>query len=56
MVPSVHYFYVKTKMLVGFKICISVPLSISADGNTLYAFGYNLEEIRSESHIDFCKQ
>ena len=31
MVPSVHYFYVKTKMLVDFKICISVPLMNSVE-------------------------
>ena len=26
LIPSVHYFYVKTKMLAEFQICISVPL------------------------------
>ena len=26
--PSVHYFYVKTKMLTDFQMNISVPLSI----------------------------
>ena len=31
MVLSVHYFYVKTKMLVDFKICISVPLMNSVE-------------------------
>ena len=26
VIPSVHYFYVKTSMLPGFQICISAPL------------------------------
>ena len=26
VIPSVHYFYVKMKMLADFQICISVPL------------------------------
>ena len=28
MIPSVHYFYVKTNMLADFQICISIPLII----------------------------
>ena len=27
VILSVHYFYVKTKMLADFQICISLPLS-----------------------------
>ena len=27
MIPSVHYFHVKTKMVADFQICISVPLN-----------------------------
>ena len=27
VIISVHYFYIKTKMLAGFQICISVPLT-----------------------------
>ena len=29
MIPSVHYIYVKTEILVEFQICISVPLTAS---------------------------
>ena len=29
VIPSVHYFYVKTKMLADFQICINVPLRLS---------------------------
>ena len=28
MIPSVHYFDVKTKILAEFQICISVPLKV----------------------------
>ena len=28
VIPSVHYFYAKTKMLADFQICVSVPLNI----------------------------
>ena len=26
VIPSVHYFYAKTKILADFQICVSVPL------------------------------
>ena len=29
VIPSVYYFYLQTKMLADFQICISVPLNIS---------------------------
>ena len=28
VIPSVHYFHVKTEMLADFQICISVPLML----------------------------
>ena len=31
VIPSVHYFYVKTNMLADFQIWISVPLSFSEE-------------------------
>ena len=27
LIPSAHYFHLKTKMLADFQVCISVPLS-----------------------------
>ena len=30
VIPSIHYFYAKTKMLADFQICISIPYSLKA--------------------------
>ena len=35
VILSVHCFYVKTKMLAGFQICISVPLNENVCENGL---------------------
>ena len=39
VIPSVYYFYVKTKMLANFQICISVPLMcLISNGSWQYYF------------------
>ena len=42
-----------SNILGDFKICISVPLSNYADDNTIYVFGYNLEELKNTLRFDF---
>ena len=44
VIISVHYFYVKTKMLAGFQICISVPLTDD---------GINLKTLRFLYYLKF---
>ena len=43
MIPSIHYFYVKTKMLPDFQICISASLSLEdcTRGHSTITFSQN---------------
>ena len=43
VIPSVHYFYGRTKMLLDFQICISVPLTDFV-GWTLIALTESLKQ------------